>query len=92
LRLFGQLPDALHQAEASCLVIAVHRGWALLTDDARARKAARNWNIVVSGTLGVLVQAVRRGLLTMEDADALLAEMIAAGYRSPYGSLAQLVS
>jgi predicted nucleic acid-binding protein len=92
LRLFGELPDALHRAEASCLAIAAHRGWALLTDDARARKAAHNWNVVVSGTLGVLVQAVRRGLLTLEDADALLAEMIAAGYRSPYGSLAQLVS
>jgi len=30
-------------------------------------------------------------LLTLDDADALLAEMIAAGYRSPYGSLALLV-
>ena len=30
-------------------------------------------------------------MLTLDDADALLAEMIAAGYRSPYGSLALLV-
>jgi len=91
LRLFWELPDALHRGEASCLAVAAHRGWALLTDDSRARKAARNMNVVVSGTLGVLVQAVRRGLLTSDDADALLAEMLAAGYRSPYGSLAQLV-
>jgi predicted nucleic acid-binding protein len=91
LRLFGEVPDALHRAEASCLAVATHRGWALLTEDARARKAAHNWNVMVSGTLGVLVQAVRRGLLTLDDAGALLAEMIAAGYRSPYASLAQLV-
>jgi predicted nucleic acid-binding protein len=64
----------------------------LLTDDARARRTARDLNVVVSGTLGLLVQAVRRGLLTLEDGDALLSELIAAGYRSPSGNLAQLMS
>ena len=36
LRLFGQLPAALHRGEASCLAIAAQRKWAFLTDDARA--------------------------------------------------------
>ena len=89
LRLFRSLPRRLHRGEASCLAIARHRGWAFLTDDKLARAKARDWRIVVSGTLGVLVQAVKRGLLTAEGADELLQNMIARGYRSPYSSLQQ---
>jgi predicted nucleic acid-binding protein len=91
LRLFRSLPRRLHRGEASCLAIARHRGWAFLTDDKLARAAAREWGIVVSGTLGVLVQAVKQELLTGEAADGLLQEMIARGYRSPFSSLQRLL-
>jgi predicted nucleic acid-binding protein len=47
--------------------------------------------IVVSGTLGVLVQAVERGILMIEEGDKLLRAMIARGYRSPYSSLQPLL-
>ena len=91
LHLFRSLPRRLHRGEASCLAIARHRGWAFLTDDKLARTAARGWDIVVSGTLGVLVQAVKRELLMGEAADGLLQEMIARGYRSPFSSLQRLL-
>ena len=91
LRLFRSLPRRLHRGEASCLAIARHRGWAFLTDDKLARVTARTWDIEVSRTLGVLVQAVRRELLAGELADGLLQEMIARGYRSPYNSLQRLL-
>ena len=91
LRLFRSLPRRLHRGEASCLAIARHRGWAFLTDDKLARVTARTWGIEVSGTLGVLVQAVKRELLAREPADGLLQEMIARGYRSPYGILQPLL-
>ncbi len=91
LRLFRSLPRRLHRGEASCLAIARHRGWAFLTDDKLARTTAREWGIVVSGTLGVLVQAVKRDLLTAETADELLQKMIARGYRSPYASIQRLL-
>jgi predicted nucleic acid-binding protein len=91
LRLFRSLPRRLHRGEASCLAIARHRGWAFLTDDKLARVTARAWGIVLSGTLGVLVQAVKRELLMREAADGLLQEMIARGYRSPYTSLRRLL-
>jgi predicted nucleic acid-binding protein len=41
--------------------------------------------------LGVLAQAVKRQFLTVEEADRLLSDMIARGYRSPYGSLQQFL-
>jgi len=91
LRLFSQLPEALHRGEASCLAIAAKRGWAFLTDDARARKAAQELKVTHSGTLGVLVQAVKAGLLPSGEANSLLDRMIQAGYRSPFTTLAELL-
>jgi hypothetical protein len=91
LRLFSRLPAALHRGEASCLTIAAQRGWALLTDDARARKAARELNVVISGTLGLLVQATQAGLLSLDEANVLLGQMIQVGYRSPYSDLIELL-
>ena len=91
LRLFSNMPAALHRGEASCLAVAVRRGMAFLTDDARARAVARDLQVLVSGTLGILVQAVKKGLLSLEAADLLLNQMIQAGYHSPYVSLAGLV-
>ena len=91
LRLLAQLPAALHRGEASCLVIAAQRGWAFLTDDALARKAARKLNVTISGTLGVLTQAVKANLLSLDKANAILSQMIEAGYRSPYNNLAELL-
>jgi predicted nucleic acid-binding protein len=90
-RLFGNLPRSLHPGEASCLAVAALRGWALLSDDERARKAAGTLGVLVSGTLGVLVMAVRGGLLTLSEANALLGRMIRAGFRAPVSDLVDLV-
>ena len=91
LRLFAELPPGIHRGEASCLVIAKQRQWTFLSDDARARAVGRELGVIVSGTLGVLAQAVRTGILPLADGDQVLADMIKAGYRSPYVSLASLL-
>ncbi|MEJ2211994.1 MAG: DUF3368 domain-containing protein [Anaerolineae bacterium] len=90
-RLFQSLPRRLHHGEAACLAIAHHRNWAFLSDDKRARKQARSMGIVVSGTLGVLSQAVKHHLLAVEEADELLGDMIARGYRSPFHTVKQFL-
>lgn len=87
IRIFQSLPRRLHHGEAACLAIAQHRTWAFLTDDKLARRLARSRGIIISGTLGVLTQAVRRQLLTVNQVDNLLGDMIARGYRSPFDSL-----
>ena len=91
IRLFDQLLESLHRGEASSLAIAVQRGWAFFSDDARARQIGRELQVPVSGTLGVLLLAVRKHLLPLAEANALLEQMIHAGYRSPYTSLAELI-
>ncbi len=77
--------------ESSCLAAARARAGLFVSDDAAARAAARRMGIPVSGTLGVLVLAVRKGLLVLAEANALLSEMVAAGYRSPVEALDRLV-
>jgi predicted nucleic acid-binding protein len=67
------------------------QGGLFASDDADARAAAQRRGIPVTGTLGILALAVRRKLLTLAQANALLNDMIAAGYRSPMQKLDALV-
>lgn len=90
-RLFNSLPAALHRGESSCLAIALARGWAFITDDSRARKAAHSLSIPISGTLGLSIEAVKTDLLSVSEADNLLHEMILLGYRSPHGTVSELM-
>ncbi len=39
--------------------------------------------IPVSGTIGILVSAVRKGIIPKQEADELLSEMIDKGFYSP---------
>jgi predicted nucleic acid-binding protein len=90
VQFFGQLPRGLHSGEASCLSIAYHRGWTLLTDDQAARTKAVELGIRVSGTLGCLVLAIERKLCTEPQANVLLGLMIRQGYRSPVKDITSL--
>jgi predicted nucleic acid-binding protein len=91
ITLYGELPSRLHRGEASCLIIARHRGWLLLTDDRAARDEGVRLGTVVSGSVGCLVLAVERRLCSLEQANIWLGEMIRQGYRSPVNELASLL-
>jgi predicted nucleic acid-binding protein len=91
LGLYGELPSRLHRGEASCLVIARHRGWLLLTDDHAARDEGDRLGIIISGSVGCLVLAVERRLCSLEQANIWLGEMIRRGYRSPVNDLTSLL-
>lgn len=80
----------LNAGEASCLAAATHRNGRILTDDRDARKLAAQLNIPVSGTLGILLRLVQENTLSMGEAEQVLAEMIAKGYRSPVTKLGSL--
>jgi predicted nucleic acid-binding protein len=81
----------LNAGEAACLAMAAVRECHILTDDRDAREMARRLKIPLSGTLGTLIRLVDLGILSLEEADGLLAQMIAANYRSPAISLRDLV-
>ena len=63
-----------------------------VTDDFQARKAARALGVPISGTIGVLIQAVKQRLMPTIDADSLLLQMIANGYHSPHSTISELLA
>lgn len=93
----AELIHSLDRGEAAAIPLAVRLGAALLCDDAEARTEARRRNLLVIGTLGVLLLAKDRGLLAriepivfsmrsagMYVAEALLHEVLdAAGELEP---------
>ena len=88
----ASLPPRLGAGERTCLAVAVRRHGLLVTDDLDARNAAREHHVPVTGTVGVLVACVRQGHLSRQQANALLLDMTAAGFRSPVTDLGQLLN
>ena len=86
----AELKRDLHPGEAACIAIAEARGGLVLTDDLDARRIAVALKIEISGTVGVLGTLLQREILTLEQGDGALAEMISHGYRSPVRSLREI--
>jgi predicted nucleic acid-binding protein len=82
-KLYYSLEQKLDIGEASCIVVAIERKWAFLTDDKRARKIAKQYNIKLSGTYGILDRAVKENLILKDEGNFLLKAMIENGYYSP---------
>jgi predicted nucleic acid-binding protein len=91
LRRYAALPAGLHHGEAACLAIASQRDWLLLTDDRAARAEARRQQIRLSGSIGCLVMAAERGIISLPQANSYLAAMIAQGYHAPLTDLSSLL-
>lgn len=87
---YAGLREFLGPGEASSILVARRRGLLFLTDDRRARKFCQAEDIDFSGTLGILQEAVRRDVLGLDAADAILHEMVKRGYYSPVRSLSDL--
>jgi len=86
------LQRQLDPGEAECLAVALHRGYRFLSDDFAARRLAEARGLTVSGTIGILLKGIAAGALSLPEADRLLAEMIAHGYRAPVRSLRELTA
>ena len=81
----------LDPGEASCLALAISRGLILATDDLAARQLAQERDVLLTGTVGILIAMVRDGSLSLTKANAILAEMIGLRYRSPVDRLYELI-
>jgi len=90
LDLYSEQLKRVNAGEAACLAVAAHRNGRVLTDDRDARKLAAQMKIPVSGTLGVLLRLVQIDELTLPEANNMLKQMIAQGYRSPVEKLDDL--
>ena len=79
IELYNSLRVRLGMGEASCLAIAKNRNMKFLTDDLDARKVANILGVPVSGTIGVLVRCIEKGIISKEEGNQILKEMITKG-------------
>jgi predicted nucleic acid-binding protein len=92
--LFARLTRRLSVADASAIVLAGQLGADLAADDRILRReaAANLPGVHLIGTEGLLAEAVQAGLLSLEEGDELLRELLRLRYRPKVPSLRQLLA
>lgn len=87
----AKLPAQLGSGERTCLAACVYRQALFVSDDRRARQVARQCGIALTGSIGILLQNVRTGFLSLPQGNDLLAAMIRFGYYAPVVTLDHLL-
>ncbi len=73
----------LAAGESSCLAIAMHRKYDLLSDDTAVRKIALQEGIRLSGSIGVLLELIRQEKISIQTGNTILKGFIDCGYFYP---------
>lgn len=77
--LASRLSNTLGAGERSCIAVAANRAGLFVTDGRKARQVALEWGVKFTGTLGILVVAVERKIIVLDEANRYLARMIGNG-------------
>jgi len=85
------LPTQLGTGERSCLAAAILHKAVFASDDRQARKHATQAGLTVIGSIGILVQCVKKELIDKPTAQEILDKMIAANYYSPITKLDEIL-
>ena len=84
---FESLSVSLGFGEASSIAVAKIRGFVFACDDKAARKEAALLGVRLTGTVGILIKAVRKRIIDRDKANEILHRMIAYGFYSPVNSI-----
>lgn len=82
-QLYAAISLSLGDGESSCLALAAHRGYVFACDDRLARNEAARLGVVLTGTVGILIKAVRIGNIELKEANSILRKMLKAGFYAP---------
>lgn len=88
--LFETLSVSLGFGEASSIAIAKTRGYVFACDDRAARREADLLDVKLTGTIGIIIKAVKKKVISSQEADVILNQMIAGGFYSPVSSIKNL--
>jgi predicted nucleic acid-binding protein len=80
---YARISVSLGDGESSCLALAKERGYVFACDDRLARSEATRLQIPLTGTIGILIKAVRIGLIDLKKANSVLKRMVVAGFYAP---------
>jgi predicted nucleic acid-binding protein len=82
------------KGESACLAVAIHRNWAIATDETKDRRLSReiaSKGISVINTPGILLKAIRQGSLSVQAADQIKADLEAHRFKMSCKSFQELV-
>ncbi|MGA7316346.1 MAG: hypothetical protein WBX22_20510 [Silvibacterium sp.] len=95
LQVFAKANQQLGSGESACLALAEGRNWILGTDDSKGAK----WKKVISApgikvlnTPGILLLAIRQGVLTVKQADEIKASLEVNRFRMGFASFQDLMT
>jgi predicted nucleic acid-binding protein len=94
LTLFADFLQVMGQGESACLALATMQGWYIASDEKRVflREAQRHLGPGrILNTPGLLLLAIRRRLLTVEQADEAKATLELCRFRMPFGSFREIL-
>jgi predicted nucleic acid-binding protein len=87
------LKQRLSSGEVSCIAFARKTDWHVATDDKRACEIAET--ILGDGRLlttpGLILTAIRTGLLTVEEADSIRTKLMESRFRMSFGSFREVL-
>lgn len=89
--LFETLSVSLGFGEASSIAVAKTRGYIFACDDRAARREAGLLAVKLTGSIGIIIKAVKQKKLDGKDADVILGRMIVSGFFSPIRSITELL-
>ena len=89
--LFESLSVSMGIGEASSIAVAKTREFVFACDDKVARREASLLGVKLTGTIGILIRAVRKNIVNSKRADEILNHMIAYGFYSPVNSIEEIL-
>lgn len=87
-RLYASIAVSLGDGESSCLALAAQRGYVFACADRMARSEAVRLKIPLTGTVGILIKAIRLNVIDLKKANSILKRMVQAGFYSPVAKIA----
>ena len=85
--LYETFSVSLGLGEASSIAAAKFRGYIFACDDRTARREAGLLDVKLTGTVGILKNAVKQRTVSLNEGNRILARMIETGFYSPVKSL-----
>jgi len=82
-RFFEALSLSLGVGESACIAIAGQRNFVFACDDRAARKEATLCGVMLTGTIGILIKAVRVGEIELRKANSILKKLVEYGFYAP---------
>jgi predicted nucleic acid-binding protein len=83
--------SGIHSGEASVISLALELDGVAILDDKRARRVAKAFGVRLSGTPGILIELVKRKVMSKVDARKTLEKMVEEGWYCSVRTFSEII-